>query len=185
MRMFLRKSASTREPLPLAMSGVRMGERLVQIGFTDARLWTMLASKPGISGRSAVVVRDDRDAIRAQSAAANEGVLLEVHVSRDRFPFDDGSFDVAIVHGTDNSLATLDQSARVALLAECHRALRVGGRVIVLEPGTREGIAAWFRSSSPPKDAGGGIADLEGARFAAVRLLADREGYRFTEGLKR
>ena len=183
--MFLRKSASTREPLPLAMSGVRMGERLVQIGLADTRLLTMFASKPGISGRSALVVRDDRDATRALSAAADEGLLIEVHVTRDRFPFDDDSFDVAVVHATDGSLAALDPGSRLALFAECRRALRVGGRIIVIESGTREGIAAWFRSPAPAKDSSDTLAALQGARFTAVRPLADREGYRFTEGLKR
>jgi SAM-dependent methyltransferase len=185
MRRFLRKPATSRDPLPLVMSGVRMGERLVQIGIVDARLLTMLASKPGISGRSALVVRDDQDAIRAQSAAAGEGLLLEVHVTRDRFPFDDASFDVAVVHGADQSLAALDESARAALLAECYRSLRVGGRVIVLESGTRHGIAGWFQHPTPATDTASAIAALQGARFTAVRLLADREGYRFTEGLKR
>jgi hypothetical protein len=32
MRMFLRQSTVGREPLAIAMSGVRMGERLLQIG---------------------------------------------------------------------------------------------------------------------------------------------------------
>jgi SAM-dependent methyltransferase len=180
--MFLRKSGPAREPLPLAMIALRIGERVLQIGLADERLMTALASKPGISGRSALIVREDRDVVRAQSAAADAGLLLEAHVSRDTFPFGDQSFDVVIVHAPEPP----DERT----LAESLRVLRDGGRVVVLEPGTREGIASWWRSK-PPAEAGGsgGAAStsraLERAGFRPVRLLADREGVRFFEGLKR
>ena len=169
--MFLRKSGRAREPLPVAMIGLRMGERVLQVGLANLHLMTTLAAKPGISGRSALIVGDDRDLVRAQSAAADAGLLLEAHVARDTFPFDDESFDVAIVHGTEGSLL------------ECYRVLRQGGRLIALEPGTREGLSAWFRPAPAPET--GMRAGLERAGFGPVRVLADREGLRFIEGLKR
>jgi SAM-dependent methyltransferase len=175
MRRFLRKSAHAREPLPVAMIGLRMGERLLQIGLGDVPLMIALAAKPGISGRSALIVQTDPDLVRAASAAAEAGILLEGHVASDTFPFDDDSFDVAIVHAVGASLA------------ECHRVLRSGGRAVALEPGTREGLAAWFRPSASAKtSAGPGLTvALQEAGFSAVRLLADREGIRFIEALKR
>ena len=157
------------------MIGLRMGERVLQIGLADMSLLVTLASRPGISGRSALVVTADTDLVRAESAAAEAGILLEGHVARETFPFDDQSFDVAIVHAPGMSLR------------ECYRVLRAGGRVVAIEPGTPAGIASWFRpSASSGAPAGPGItAELEGAGFSAVRLLADREGWRFIEGQKR
>jgi SAM-dependent methyltransferase len=174
MRMFLRKSASSREPLPVAMIGVRMGERVVQIGLADVRLMITLAAKPGISGRSALVVRDDRDAVRAQSAAADAGTLIETHVTHDAFPFDEESFDVAIMHDADGPLA------------ECHRVLRAGGRLVVIEPGSRAGLAALLQRGrrEPAGGSNATIAALQRAGFKAVRMLADKDGYRFIEGLR-
>ena len=184
MRMFLRKSTSTRDPLPVAMSGVRMGERLLQVGLADARVMTMLASKPGISGRAALIARDDREATRAQSAAAGAGILIEVHVARDRFPFDDGSFDVAIVHGT-GALSTLADEDRATMFRECFRLLRTGGRVLVFEAGTRGGLAALLSTQrGRASDPNATMAALKRGGFHSVRVLADREGYRFIEGLR-
>ena len=61
MRMFLRKVAAC-EPLAVAMSGVRLGERLLQIGVDDPPLLGALAAKVGLSGHAAVVTLDERSA---------------------------------------------------------------------------------------------------------------------------
>ena len=55
MRMFLRQSTVGREPLAIAMSGVRMGERLLQIGMDTPVVTSLLAARPGLSGESALV----------------------------------------------------------------------------------------------------------------------------------
>ena len=60
--MFLRQSTVGREPLAIAMSGVRMGERLLQIGMDTPVVSGLLAAKPGLSGESAMVVPDDATA---------------------------------------------------------------------------------------------------------------------------
>ena len=52
--MFLRHSAVGREPLAVAMSGVRMGERLLQISADDTSVVGALAAKPGLSGESVI-----------------------------------------------------------------------------------------------------------------------------------
>ena len=56
--MFLRKTAIGREPLALTMTGVRMGERVLQIGAVDVRLAALLAAKQGMSGEAAIVTAD-------------------------------------------------------------------------------------------------------------------------------
>ena len=43
--MFLRQSTVGREPLAIAMSGVRMGERLLQIGMDTPVVTALLAAK--------------------------------------------------------------------------------------------------------------------------------------------
>ena len=65
--MFLRQSTVGREPLAIAMSGVRMGERLLQIGMDTPVVTGLLAAKPGLSGESAMVVPDDATAVSAQT----------------------------------------------------------------------------------------------------------------------
>jgi ubiquinone/menaquinone biosynthesis C-methylase UbiE len=188
VRRFLRKSTVEREPLPVTMTGVRMGERVLQIGLGDARLATLLAAKPGLSGHAAVAVRDDTAAERARAAAAESGLLIDVQVAPPgTLPLGDGTFDVVIVHDAAVTLAAMDSAARTRVIAEWRRVLRPGGRIVTLEAGTREGLSALLHRSAPPnpvyETAGGTASALQAGGFRAVRLLADREGFRYFEGL--
>lgn len=189
MRRFLRKSTVEREPLAVTMTGVRMGERLLQIGAADARLTAMLAAKPGLSGHAAIVVTGEQAADRARAAAAQSGLLVDVQVAPLRtLPAPDGTFDVVILHDAPAMLEALDGESRAHAAAEAYRVLRAGGRLVALEPGTPTGLRAMLRrgpATDSAYEAGGGTPRLlEAAGFRAVRLLADREGYRFIEGLK-
>jgi SAM-dependent methyltransferase len=189
MRMFLRKSDVGREPLVMAMSGVRLGERLLQIGIDDPKVLGALAAKVGISGHAAVVTLDERGAERARAAIANAATLADVSTTADgTLAFDTGSFDVAIVHGASGLLGSLAEGIRTHLLREILRVTRSGGRVIVTEAGERTGVRAML-APAPRKDeryerAGGTTAAMEAVGFRPVRLLADRDGLRFIEGLK-
>lgn len=189
MRMFLRRSAVGREPLAVTMSGVRLGERALQIGLNDPLIASMLAAKPGLSGHSAIVVPDEASAERAKSVAARSGAFVEIKVSSlEHLPFEDGAFDVAVIHNRTDLLTTLGAARRARILGECQRVLRVGGRVIVLETGTPSGLGAIFRSRTAPSEESGGsnatTRGLEAAGFRAVRTLGDRDNYRFIEGMK-
>src|SRR5439155_8639894 len=99
--MFLRKTKTARsEPAAVIMSGVRMGERLLQLGVDDARLAGVLAAKVGLSGHAAIAVADEASGERARDAAADAGVLVDVRVTPlDALPFPDACLDVVIVHG--------------------------------------------------------------------------------------
>jgi SAM-dependent methyltransferase len=171
------------------MTGVRMGERALQIGLSDVRLAMQLAAKAGLSGHAAIVVGDERVAARARAAAEQSGLLVDVRVApRQALPFGDREFDVAVVHSPADTLATLDPAARLRVTREWHRVLRAGGRLIAIDAGAPTGLSALIRRSAPPdpayESAGGTLAALEGGGFATVRLLADREGYRFIEALR-
>jgi len=187
--MFLRKPAITGEPLAVTMSGVRMGERVLQVGRVDARLAAQLAAKAGMSGHAALVAANERDAEAARAAAVKSGALVDVQLAPiEVLPFGDQVFDVVVVHGAAGVLAPLDASTRGRALAEVNRVLRPGGRIVAFEPGAPTGLSAILKSA-PAADpayetAGGTVAALAAAGFKPVRLLADREGTRFIEGIR-
>ena len=185
--MFLRK-AKRREPVPITMTGVRMGERVLQVGVDDAAVAGAIAAKAGLSGNAAAIVSDDASAARMQSAAAEAGVFMEIHnAPLDRMPFDEGGFDVVVIHSVNGRLAELEASLRAAALHECHRVLRQGGRIVTIESGTRRGVAALLSRPRVYADydaTGGTVAALERVGFHPVRIVGDVEGLLFTEGLR-
>lgn len=189
MGMFLRRSPDKRDPLAVAMSGVRLGEHALQVGVDDERLVGQLAAKTGLSGTAACVVADERAAARARAGANKVGVHVEVAVSPpSTIPHPDGAFDVVVVHSVSGLLASLEPAVRTELLQEVARVLRPGGRVVAIETGEKSGLGALLRpvtatQASYDRD-GGTRACLEQAGFAPVRLLGDREGLKFTEGLR-
>src|SRR6185503_3729491 len=98
--MFLRLRKTRTEPLPLTMTGIRMGERLLQIGVDAPALTATLAAKGGISGNAAHVTTNESDASRIRDAAAKAGALVDVRVvsTLRSIPFDDDAFDLIVIH---------------------------------------------------------------------------------------
>lgn len=186
--MFLRKPTRSREPLPLTMTGVRMGERVLQIGVHDEALTGLLAARPGLSGHAAIVTLSESAAARARHACEQAAVVADVTVTAAAAPHIDGSpFDAAIVHDADAEVTGLAPAERLALFRACHHALRAGGRLILIDSLPVSGISALLgrsKSQSEPPALQALTGALEAAGFRPVRLLAEREGYRFIEGLK-
>ena len=177
------------DPLAVSMAGVKLGERLLQIGIDDGVLAGQLAAKTGLSGTAAHMVSSDDEAVRVNRGAKKVGVLVDVRVGvLDRLPFDDSAFDLVVVHSAHGQLAGATGEERVAVLREAHRVLRQGGRLVAIEPGTATGLRSMLRAAPATQaayDAAGGTsAALRQAGFAAVRDLGDREGLKFAEGLK-
>jgi len=187
MRMFLRKSSVGREPLAVSMSGVRLGERVVQIGVNDARVVRAIGEKVGLTGLSTIVVPNESAAARVRSALGEGLAVADVRIEPlDRLPFDEAVYDVAVVHNAEGLTTSLEPAVREGAVREWLRVLRTGGRVIVLDPGSPTGIRALLgggtsRGSHGSHDT---LHTLQAAGFTAVRVLGDREGYRFIEGLK-
>lgn len=185
--MFFRKPQL--EPLPLTMIGLKPGDRLIQIGVDQASLTAQLAAKVGLNGTAAHITNNEDDAARIRKAAAKEGVLVDlrvVHTLRS-LPYEDDSFDVAVLHSMKGLLQGMAPYTRVRCLEELHRVLRVSGRLIVVEPEPRGGFGGVFRAF--PVDGhyaatGETLGALRSEGFKPVRVLADREGYRFVEGMK-
>lgn len=166
--MFFLRKAKQQEQLPVTMSGVRMGERALQVGIDDASLVGAIAAKVGLSGHAAIAVADEAAAATARAAAEKAGVLVDLHVAPlHTLPFADDSFDVVVLHARSGWLAALDEGARQAILRDAHRVLRGGGRLVAIEG-----------------PAGTAVDALPLAGFKASRVLAERDGYRFAEGLK-
>lgn len=184
--MFFRKSRL--EPLPITMTGVRMGERLLQIGMDDPNTVGLLAKKVGMSGANAIAVPTDADAERARRVAASAGVLIDIRVTPwSSFPFEAESFDLVVLHGTRGLLGSMRPEDRVACLQQSRRMLRPGGRMIVIEAGVRGGLAGLLRGHGVNEHyaaAGGAEGALKAEAFKPVRVLGELEGQRFTEGLK-
>ena len=79
---------------------------------------------------------------------------------------------------------------RVATLQQAFRTLAPRGRIVVIERGARGGLGALLGSSaSAPvdphyKSSGGALVALEAEGFRAARLLAERDGLSFFEGVR-
>jgi hypothetical protein len=173
LRMLTRKGGRQMDPLQVTMTGVRMGERFVQIGCHDRALLAGLAAKVGLSGTAAVAAFDDAEAKRAGGVGAKIGALIDTHKIEGRvLPFDSDQFDMVVVDDTNGSFAAIADDARLDYLRDAKRIVRQGGRIEIVE-GAGSRTAGY--------DA---LRDLSAAGFKPARLLADRDGFRFLEGLR-
>jgi ubiquinone/menaquinone biosynthesis C-methylase UbiE len=170
--------------LVVGMTGVKMGDRLAQIGCAHGGRLAAVAGKVGLSGQAVAFVPDEASASRARKAAAQAGVLVDVEIApATRLPAPDGSFDLAVIDDTDGSLAGLTPEQRAAAVRETFRILRPGGRAIVVGAGRRGGLSALLTRgrAAPPFDP---TPAFQGEGFRSVRMLADREGLTFAEAIK-
>jgi ubiquinone/menaquinone biosynthesis C-methylase UbiE len=174
--------------LIVGMTGVKMGDRLLQVGCADGSRMAAVAGKVGLSGRAVVVAPDAASAARATKGAAAAGVLVEVETAPPtRLPVDGDAFDLALVDDTAGLFGLLRPEDRVDAIRELLRALRPGGRVLVIGAEPRGGFGALLSraQSGPPFVASGdAITALEADGFRAARTLAAREGLVFVEAIK-
>jgi hypothetical protein len=167
------KGGGSMDPLQVSMTGVRMGERFLLVGCYDRALLSGLAAKVGLSGTAALAAFDDEQANRAAKVGAKVGALIETHPVTDlTLPFDSDHFDMVVVDDTTGAFAALAADARAGYLNDARRTVRRGGRIEVVE-GTVARAAGY--------DA---LAELGAAGFKPVRALAERDGFRFLEGLR-
>lgn len=169
--------------LVVGMTGVKMGDRLVQVGCADAARLAAIAGKVGLSGRAAAVVSDQETGTRIEKAAARAGVLVEVTVAPPtRVPVEDNAFDLAIIDDTGTAFTNMSDADRSTTVRETVRVLRPGGRVMVIGSTPRTGLGAALSKQAPPS------ADptpaLQANGYRTVRVLAERDGCIFYEGMK-
>jgi len=181
IRLFKGGRTRTLDPLQVSMTGVRMGERFLLIGCHDRALLSGLAAKVGLSGSAAVATNDLASARRAAAVGAKVGALIDVRpIEGDALPFDRDQFDMVVIDDTNGSFAAIDEPARVAYLRDALRTVRQGGRIEVVE-GLGGGI---FRGAVTRPQSYDMLRDLVAAGFKPSRLLAEKDGFRFLEGLR-
>ena len=173
------------EPLAVTMAGVKLGDRLLFLGGSDAMLAAALAAKAGLTGRACVFDETERTARKAAAAIERQGALIESFAGPwSMLPFDPHAFDVVVIRGV---LERLDAESRLRAVQEVHRVLRPGGRTVVVEDAARGGASALLggaRRDGGYERSGGAAHALEAAGFRGIRTLAEREGQLFIEGIK-
>lgn len=184
--IFLRllKGGRTRamDPLQVSMTGVRMGERFLQIGCSDRALLSGLAAKVGLSGAAAVATFDAAAAKRAGSVGAKVGALIDVRAVEGRaLPFDSDQFDMIVIDDTSGGFAAIEEAARLDYLRDAWRIVRQGGRIEVVEG---LGGGGMLRGAVTRPQGYDLLRDLAAAGFKPSRLLAEKDGFRFLEGLR-
>ena len=180
--MFKWFKPSTLDPLSVTMVGVKLADRVLVIGCRDPVLIAALAIKSGLTGRTCAVDRSEPVVREAERVTLAEGALVEFAVSGAvAVPYDNASFDVVVLRDV---MRTADPGERQVLAAESNRALRPGGRCMVID-----GLGParmWERRAPTNPDAARDVtAALMSAGFVAVRELAEREGLLFLEAVKR
>jgi ubiquinone/menaquinone biosynthesis C-methylase UbiE len=170
--------------LVVGMAGVQMGDRIAQVGCPEGGRLAAVAGRVGLSGRAVAFVPDEVSAARARKGASREGVLLELEIAPPtRLPGADAAFDLVIVDDTGGLLGGMSAADRLLAVREALRLLRPGGRVMVIGSAPRSGLGAFFTRAQPaprfdPTPA------LQSGGCKAVRVLAEREGLVFVEGMK-
>src|SRR4051812_35883469 len=180
---WLKKDSS--EPLTVAMTGIKLGNRVLIVGVSDTALIAALGIKAGLTGRTCIVDTSESEVTRAAAGVEREGALVESAVAPlTTLPYEAGSFDVAILRDV---LGPARAEDRPAMAAEAERVIRPGGRCLVIETAAKAGLGGLVsRPINPEFHAGGGATPLlTSVGFAAVRTLAERDGLTFTEGVKR
>jgi ubiquinone/menaquinone biosynthesis C-methylase UbiE len=170
------------DPLHVTMTGVRMGERFAQIGCDDASLLGGLAAKVGLSGACAVVAFDEASAERARAVGTRIGALIDVRVAEAQaFGLGAASLDMVVVDDTRGTFARMRDTDRAAALAEARRILRSGGRIEIVE---RVAVTGLLGGHITRPEGYSAETSLTAAGFNPVRMLAEKDGVRFVEGLR-
>ncbi len=171
------------EPLAVTIAGVKLGQRFLAVGVRDPALIAVLSAKSGLTGTACAVDADDEAVRKAAASIEARGVLADVtRAPWGMWPYDDGSFDVAVVKDLLPVLTSYDCSRCVA---EALRVLRPGGRAVVIEPAPRGGFGALLSRQNIDPSYRGALQTLKDEGFAAVRQLAESDGVLYVEGIKR
>lgn len=186
MNLFARRGDPYR--LVVSMTGVKMGEHAAFVGCEHGGRLAAVAAKVGLSGHAVAVVPDEASADRVRKGAARTGVLVDVEIAPPtRLPLDDASFSLAVVDDTNGLLGAMRAEERQASIRELVRILRPAGRAIVIGAALRTGFAGLLtgaRRAPPFAASGAATSALQADGFGTVRLLAEREGLVFVEGIR-
>jgi ubiquinone/menaquinone biosynthesis C-methylase UbiE len=115
----------------LDLAGLRDGQALLDVGCGTGTLAIEAAGRAGAAGRVAGIDPAPRQIARARSKASRAAVAVDFREAAiEALPFPDGSFDVVT---STLMLHHLPEDLKRKGLAEIHRVLRPGGRVVVCD----------------------------------------------------
>jgi ubiquinone/menaquinone biosynthesis C-methylase UbiE len=162
----------TSEPLAVAMTGVKLADRVLIVGCSDPALIGALAIKSGLTGRACAVDAVAALVERTARTVERNGALVETSTTPlTSLPFAAGSFDVVVLRDVLGGAAA---SERLQMVAEAQRVTRPGGRCIVIETSTRAGLGGLL--SRPVNTeflgSGGGAPPLTPTGVVVVRTPA-------------
>lgn len=166
----------------LAMIGAKPAQQILILGASDGQIAAAVAAVTGLNGRTLVIdsAAEARGAV--ERAAANAGALVEFDQAPwSNLPAEPGTFDIVVVQQQMRDAG----AASAALLTQAVRALRPGGRVVVIEGVKASGWRERLRSSrdtAVPTEALCQLLSASGLR--AARILAQTEGVTYLEGSK-
>ena len=179
-----RKSGGPHD-LTVSMAGIKMGDRVLQLGCRNPGMFAAFGLQVGLSGHACAVVETAEAADRARKAAAKAGALVEVEVGPfDELPYEDGSFNLVVLWDV---IASIQPHHRVACLREVRRVLSGGGRCLVIEAAERGGLGAVFSKRSVDRfyaSSGGAEPALRAEGFKPVRRLGEAADLAFIEGAR-
>jgi ubiquinone/menaquinone biosynthesis C-methylase UbiE len=181
--MFKWFKTSSLEPLSVSMAGAKLGDRVLIVGCSDPSLIAALAGKAGLTGRTCAVDESADAANKAGAFALREGVLAETSgATLTALEFETGTFDLVVVR----DVLGRGQQSPDAIVAEAARVLRPGGRCLVIDTIARSSLAGILGGQPTTADhAVDPVAVLTSQGFAAARVLAERDGLRFAEAVKK
>lgn len=162
----------------LAMIGAKAGSTVIIVGASEPELAAEVALVTGLNGRTIVAIPSPDSTPPIELAAANAGALVEIEIApATALPAGDGTADIAVI-------TALAEDKRDLIVREARRALRPGGRVIVIEGKKPAGLRKLW--SAGPTAAGGDeiVATLASAGLRGPRRLGDAEGVSYFEGTK-
>jgi SAM-dependent methyltransferase len=177
MLPFFRKQPP-QDPMIVAMTGVRLGQRLLIIAERDPSIPQELGAKVGLTGRILALAADESGASRLAARVLRHGVLIDTAAIALPLPTEDDGFDAAIV---DERHARDERLSLAALLPELLRAVRPGGRVLVLRPAGRRWLEGLFGWQPEPPDVTPVVQALSAAGFHNPRPVGTRSGVAFVE----
>ena len=171
--------------LAVSMAGIKLGDRLLQIGCPDGGRLAALAAKVGLTGRAGALAETPQAAEAASRAALKAGVLVECQPGTPgALPYDENSFDVVVIDDTGGILTHLSALARGTCVAEVRRVLRAGGRVVIVGGTARRGLGSVMGAHAVRHDPAATTTLLQNGGFRAPRTLAARDGLVFLEAMK-
>lgn len=165
---FLRSPQHRDEPTVVAMTGVRLGDKVHFWGTLPALLLP-LAARSGLSGQITVISQGSAELL---STAEREGLLVDSASA----PVADAGYDLAVVH---------TEGAWTTALGPLLTGTRIGGRLIVIAGDPPAGLLGRLRggAASGPTEPEI-VSAMAAAGWKRVRAIGEREGMRFVEGVR-